>query len=85
MVNDVRSNIAANRRGCSVCYMIAGEVGTNHQSGSRCPKMPLTQETGGWTDFKSKLLFVENVVCWLCLLPTVSIAFTVSKKGVDVL
>lgn len=71
MVLDVRANVKANIRGCSVCYMIAGDETTNHKSGNRCPKMPLTHATTGWTDFKKMLQFVENVVCYYCLLPTV--------------
>lgn len=73
MVNDVRANVKANRRQCSVCYLITGEEGTDHQSGNRCPKMPLTQAVTAWADFKKTLHFVENVMCWYCLLPTVCV------------
>ena len=52
MVNDIRENIANNRFGCSVCYMIAGEEGTEHSAGASCPKMPLTSTTVGWSKFK---------------------------------
>jgi len=70
MVHDVRANVKASGRGCSVCYMISGDEGTDHRSGARCRKMPLTQTTSGWVDFKNNLRFVEGVMCWHCLLPT---------------
>lgn len=73
MVHDVRANVKANRRGCSVCYMISGEEVTDHKSGARCRKMPLTSTTSGWSDFKDNLYFVDGVLCWHCLLPTVSV------------
>jgi hypothetical protein len=71
MVHEVRADVTENYRGCSPCYMIAGEAGTTHRSGKGCPKMPLTRSTVGWTDFKDNLKFAEGIMCWNCLLPTV--------------
>lgn len=71
MVQDVREDVAAHYNGCSVCYMIAGEPGTTHRSGRKCLKMPLTTTTVGWPDFKERLKFIEGILCWDCLLPTV--------------
>lgn len=71
MVTDVRANITANIRGCSVCYAIVGDITTNHTSGNKCTKLPLTAQTTGWMAFKDKLKFPSSIVCFNCLLPTV--------------
>lgn len=71
MVKDVRANISANFKGCSVCYMIAGEESTTHVSGDSCPKMPLGLDTPGRPNFKKELTYTSGIVCYNCLLPTV--------------
>ena len=74
MVGDVRSDVIAHIRGCSLCYLIAGDAATTHKAGSRCPKMPLAAETTGWVPFKEELKFIDGIYCWNCLLPTVRVS-----------
>ena len=74
MVGDVRADVEANILGCSVCYLIAGEVNMSHKAGINCTKLPLVNETAGWLAFKNDLKFREGILCYYCLLPTVSVS-----------
>jgi len=81
MVDDVRADVAANIHACSVCYLIAGERNVAHKSGTSCSKMPLGPNTDGWESFKKDLKFVENIMCWNCLFPTVRDLLDGSSDG----
>ena len=74
IVRDVREDLQAKYRSCSVCYMIRGMEDWSHEAGDSCLTFPLSEETtNGWKHYKDTLKFPGGVMCWNCYLPTVCI------------
>ena len=73
MVQDIRENLDMIIGGCSICYMLAGEVNMEHESGGLCPTVPLDESNKVWEGFRKSLRLPGGIVCFKCLLPSVSL------------
>lgn len=84
MVVDMWKDIERTKMNCTVCYMIAGLEDRSHESGGRCPKIPLGERNEGWNAFKEAFRCQGGVICFKCCLPRVRRSLDRSHRVADI-